>query len=246
MDTIDKGELLARSPVRTFKNSISGGLKAGEIGVIASPSGIGKTSVLVQIALDFLLCGKKVIHVSFTQHADYVTAWYEDIFAEFTRSENVADKRDLHEEAMKNRVHMNFNQGSHSVDMIRSSLRAMIKDGGFNAHALIMDGFNFNTMETDRLSTLHTFAEEMGLVVWASLSAANPEDYDDRGIPTVLLPTLDVVDVIITLNPKPAEIDLSVKKDHATFNPKVETVRLDPKTLLMQCPALKFGAFPHT
>ena len=47
-----KEELIQRSPVRIFMNSIRGGLGPGELGLIASPSGIGKTSVLVQIALD--------------------------------------------------------------------------------------------------------------------------------------------------------------------------------------------------
>jgi KaiC/GvpD/RAD55 family RecA-like ATPase len=75
-----KQELIQRSPVRIFEKSIHGGLGPGEVGIISSQSGIGKTSVLVQIALDKLLQTKKVIHVSFTQHTDYVLAWYEDIF----------------------------------------------------------------------------------------------------------------------------------------------------------------------
>ena len=84
-----KEELVRRSPVRVFMNSIKGGLKPGEMGLIASPSGIGKTSVLVQIALDKLLQEKKVIHISFTQHTDYVLAWYSDIFEEFVRRKNL-------------------------------------------------------------------------------------------------------------------------------------------------------------
>ncbi len=50
-----KEDLIQRSPVRVFEKSLRGGLQSGEIGVIASQSGIGKTSVLVQIALDKLL-----------------------------------------------------------------------------------------------------------------------------------------------------------------------------------------------
>ena len=60
-----KEELIQRSPVRVFMNSIHGGLRPGELGLIASPSGIGKTSVLVQIAMDKLLQDKKVIHISY-------------------------------------------------------------------------------------------------------------------------------------------------------------------------------------
>ena len=56
-----KEELIAKSPVRLLEKSIEGGLKAGNSGVIASRKGIGKTSVLVQLALDKLLQGEKVI-----------------------------------------------------------------------------------------------------------------------------------------------------------------------------------------
>ena len=84
-----KKELLQRSPVRAFEKAIDGGLGPGEIGIICAPPGLGKTSVLVQIALDKLLQDKKIIHISFTQHADYILSWYEDIFDEFIRKKNV-------------------------------------------------------------------------------------------------------------------------------------------------------------
>ena len=38
---MELNELVQRSPIRIFEQSINGGLKAGEIGVIASPNGCG-------------------------------------------------------------------------------------------------------------------------------------------------------------------------------------------------------------
>ncbi|MCL1814137.1 MAG: AAA family ATPase, partial [Treponema sp.] len=120
-----KAELISRSPVRIFEKSIHGGLKAGEIGIIAAPSGIGKTSVLVQLALDKLLQGEKVIHVSFTQHTDYVLSWYEDIFDEFTRKKNLDNAKEVKDELVKNRVLLNFNQDGVTGEQILKSLRAL-------------------------------------------------------------------------------------------------------------------------
>ena len=57
--------------------------------VITSRKGIGKTSVLVQLALDKLMQGKKVIHVSFTTHTSYVISWYENIFTELAKKRNL-------------------------------------------------------------------------------------------------------------------------------------------------------------
>ena len=161
-------ELIQRSPVRIFEQSIHGGLKAGEIGVLTSKAGIGKTSVLVQLALDKLLQGKKVIHVSFTQHTHYVLAWYEDIFCEFVSKKNVENAADVKNEVVKNRVLMNFNQDGISKKQILKSLRAMIIDGGFSADSVIIDGFDFSNANRECISNVKTFAEELGLSVWYS------------------------------------------------------------------------------
>jgi hypothetical protein len=229
-----KDELIARSPVRTFEKSIGGGLKAGETGLISSPSGIGKTSVLVQIALDYLLRDKKVIHVSFTKHADYVTGWYENIFAEFIKKKHLEGERDVKDEIVRNRVQMNFNQDGQSVDMILRSLRAMIKDGGFAAEALIVDGMDFAHITSDRLAQIKAFAKEVGLTVWYSCNVSAPDAYDKRGVPNVIAACLDDIDVVIVLEPLADHIKLSVSKDRGAFSPAVEPLKLDPKTLLMK------------
>jgi hypothetical protein len=229
-----KDELIARSPVRTFEKSIGGGLRAGETGLISSPSGIGKTSVLVQIALDYLLRDKKVIHVSFTKHADYVTSWYENIFAEFTKKKNLEGERDIKDELVKNRVHMNFNQDGQTVEMIIRSLRAMIKDGGFAAEALIVDGMDFARITPDRLSQIKAFAQEVGLTVWYSCTVSGQDAYDKRGIPQTIAGYLDAIDVVIVLEPLPDHIKLSVSKARGVFSPAGEPLKLDPKTLLMK------------
>jgi KaiC/GvpD/RAD55 family RecA-like ATPase len=168
-------------------NSIHGGIKNGELGVIASPSGIGKTSVLVQIALDKLLQGKKVIHVSFTQHTDYVLSWYEDIFDEFIQKKNLENREEVKNEIVKNRVLMKFNQEGTTVDQILKSLRALIKDGGFNAESVIIDGLDFAATGQAHIAAFKAFAVEMGISVWYSCTVAGGEPlYDKRNIPLAI------------------------------------------------------------
>lgn len=99
-----KQELIDRSPVRFFEKALNGGLKAGEIGVLASKKGVGKTSVLVQLGLDGLLQGKQVVHVSFDQHASYIMTWYEDIFSEISKKKRLEQAEDVKDELVRNRV----------------------------------------------------------------------------------------------------------------------------------------------
>jgi hypothetical protein len=235
-----KQELIQRSPVRIFEKSIHGGLKPGEIGIIASQSGLGKTSVLVQIALDKLLQTKKVIHVSFTQHTDYVLAWYEDIFNEFISKKNLENIREVKNELIKNRVLMNFNQDGLSGEQILRSLKAMIVDGGFAADALIVDGFHFSPGDRDRIAGVKQFAKDSNLLVWYSCTVPGEANspgaeglYDKRGIPRVVNEYADLLDVVVVLEPKPDHIELTVSKDRDTYNPEHMALRLDPKTLLI-------------
>jgi KaiC/GvpD/RAD55 family RecA-like ATPase len=229
-----KDELVQRSPVRIFEKSIHGGLKAGEIGIIASQSGIGKTSVLVQIALDKLLQAKKVIHVSFTQHTDYVLAWYEDIFNEFISRKNLENAAEVKNEVVKNRVLMNFNQDAMSAEQILKSLRAMIVEGGFKAEAIIIDGIDFSRIDRERLTMVKNFANELGLEIWYSCTVkGDGVQYDKQNIPYLVKDYLDIIEVIIVLEPKPDHIELTVSKDRDSRDTRAMAMRLDPKTLLI-------------
>jgi len=226
-----KDELIAQSPARTFEKTISGGLKAGEIAIISAPRGIGKTSVLVQIAIDKLLQDKKVIHISFTQEADYVISWYANIFDEFIKKKNVANPKELKEELVRNRILLNFNQEGVTTDIIRASLKSMIVDGGYKAEAIIIDGFDFSIASRERIATLKDFARELGFCVWYSCSV-NTGEYDKRSLPNVITPFEDCVDVVFVLEPKNDYISLNIVKNRTEYN-KQEPMRLDPKTLLL-------------
>jgi hypothetical protein len=226
-------EFIQRSPVRIFESSIKGGLKPGEIGIIASQNGIGKTSVLVQIALDKLLQNKKVIHLSFTQNTDYVLAWYENIFTEFIQRRNLENIGDIKDDLIKNRVLMHFNQEGVTGDQIIRSLRAMIVDGCFKAESLIVDGLDFSLTDPDRIVKVKQFAQDLGLSVWYSCNVKGSAPYDKRNIPLLIKDYEALIDVVIVLEPKPDHIAFSVSKDREVYNPEALALRLDPRTLLI-------------
>ncbi|MDD3671488.1 MAG: hypothetical protein PHR01_09445, partial [Sphaerochaetaceae bacterium] len=58
-------ELNALSPLRAFDQSLNGGLGKGNLGVLVSRHGIGKTACLVHLSTDKLFRNEHVIHVSF-------------------------------------------------------------------------------------------------------------------------------------------------------------------------------------
>ncbi|MCL2801910.1 MAG: hypothetical protein FWD28_09165 [Treponema sp.] len=226
-------ELIQRSPIRIFEQSINGGLKPGEIGVIASPRGVGKTSVLVQIALDKLLQGKKVIHVSFSQQTQHILVWYEDIFSEFIQKKNLENADEIKNDLVKNRVLMNFNQDGITIEQIIKSLRAMTIEGGFKADSIIIDGFDFSRTDKENMEAVKTFATELGVSVWYSCSVGNENEYDKENIPVVLGNFAGSMDVVIVLQPKSDHVELSISKDRDSIISKSMAMKLDPKTLLI-------------
>jgi hypothetical protein len=164
-----------------------------------------------------------------------VLAWYEDIFNEFISRKNLENAADVKNEAVKNRVLMNFNQDGMSIDQILRGLRALIVEGGFSAESIIIDGFDFSRADRDRIDNVKAFAAEMGISIWYSCSVNDEgEQYDKENVPVLLKDFVDHIDVIIVLDPKPDHVELTISRDRGSSNTaKSMAMRLDPKTLLI-------------
>ncbi|MDP2914476.1 MAG: hypothetical protein Q8O91_03375 [Candidatus Aminicenantes bacterium] len=231
-----KTELIKRSPLRVLEKSIHGGLGSGNIGVLASPKGVGKTACLVHIATDKLFQGKPIIHVSYSSRVDYIITWYEDIFKEIAKNRKLKDAVDVHDEIIKNRVIMNFKQEGSRTEQVLRSVEAMITFGKFAADAIIVDGYDFTRSACEDLEKFKEFARKLGLEVWfsASLKETGGPLYDGSGIPVVLNPLCAAIDVLITLHARGDHVEIEVVKDHEHPAPGVLPIKLDPKTLLIQ------------
>jgi len=227
-----KKELIRRSPLRILEKSIKEPLKKGDIIVLASPKGIGKTGCLVHIATDSLLQSKHVIHVSFSVRTDHIISWYEDIFKQLSKKLN--QSMEVHDEIIRNRVIMNFNQEGLKTTQILRSIEAMIRDGNFAAEQVIIDGYDFYKATPDDLRLIKDFARDLGVMVWFS-ATVRPENEKiwDRNMPPSLKPFEEQIDVLITLGEVEGEIVLRLVKDHSTYPQEDLSVRLDPKTLMI-------------
>lgn len=227
-------ELIKRSPLRILEKSIHGGVGEGNIGVIASRKGTGKTACLVHIATDQLFQEKHVIHVSFAGRTDHIISWYEDIFAEIARKRELEDAMEVHDELIKRRVVMNFSQAGISAEQFLKSIRAMIDDGHFAADTIVIDGYNFEKGEPASLLAIKEFAAELNLTIWfsASVHREDPRTNDD-GVPLILCPYIDSIAVLVTMQPTEDHIKLNLVKDHDRYVQEDLHLMLDPKSLLI-------------
>ena len=227
-----KAELIKRSPLRILEKTTHGGLGKGNIGVVAARKGTGKTAFLVHLATDQLFQGRHVIHVSYAGKTDHIIDWYEDIFEEIADRYRLDGQREAHDEAVKNRVIMNFNQAAVSASQVTHSLRAMIREGHFDADLAVVDGYDFSKGTPEEIEQFRVFAREMGLEIW--ISATLPQDEEiPAGVPPLLSRYTQVVAIVVLLRPHANHLRLEVVKDHDHEVKELLHLELDPKILLI-------------
>ena len=221
-----KQTLIDRSPVRFFDQATNGGLKAGEMGILTSKKGLGKTAVLVQIGLDMLLQEKQVVHVSFNQHTNAIITWYEDIFWEMAKKKNLKNPEEIKDSLISKRIILNFNQNTVSAVQIVNTLKALLS-GGIPTACLIIDGLNFSKVKAEDIKALKDYAAEAGFFIWAT---CNCEDEDPCTVMDSA--TAEQINTIVYLEQKSDTIDMKVLKMHSA-PVKGINLKLDTKTLLM-------------
>ena len=222
---MEKKELLDLSPIRYFDKVVEDGLKAGELGLITSKKGLGKTSLLVQFGMDALISDKPLVHVSFDQHSSNVISWYSSVFSEIAKKKNISNVSELRDEIMRERTILNFNQESFSLPKVINTIGAL-KTGGINVQALVIDGLDLDKISTSDIASVADFAKQDKITVWFSDTKESDKLLDSAR--SDIIPYFAIVAHIESIS---GNIKLNVLKDHAKEN--VGSVNLDSKTMLM-------------
>lgn len=233
---MDIKELNSVSPLRIFEESINGGLGRGNLGVIVSRHGVGKTACLVHLATDKLFKGESVIHVSFSGNVEHVINWYKEVFREIAEMQSLDDATLVYNSILANRVVMNFSQENVPVDKVLSSLESLISQGSFKADCILFDGYKLTVADEDEIIKIKEFARKMNLEVWFSVSPVRPDVvYDDNGVPNTLVKYYDLIDVLVALkyDEKIDKVVMTVVRAHHANVPKPMKVNLDPRTMLI-------------
>lgn len=221
-----KQELYERSPIRAFDQVTGGGLKAGELGLVTSKKGLGKTSVLVQFGMDTLLNGKQLVHVSFDQHSENVISWYDGIFNEISKKKSLSNAAEVKEQIVKNRTILNFSQDNFNLEKVVNTLNAL-KAGGIAVAGAVIDNVDFAKAKESDIQAVSIWAKATKAKVWIS-STSESDALKDQA-PKSVLPYFTMV---IHLSSKGPATQVQILK-----NGKCEetdsSLRLDSKTLLI-------------
>lgn len=220
-----KDELFERSPIRCFEKA-TGGLQSGQLGLITSKKGLGKTSVLVQFGVDTLLQDKQVVHVSFDQQSANVITWYQDIFTEIAKKKNISNVSELVTELVRKRIILNFHQDAMALSHIVTTLEALAQ-GGIQASCLVVDGVELTKLKAEDVQAIADYAQKSGVAVWFSASS----DADDLA-GTLAADLQDKFQSVVRLEAKTDVIELMILK-MGSEGARSSGLKLDSKTLLI-------------
>ena len=226
-------ELNERSPLRVLEQSIHGGLGRGNIGVIVARHGVGKTAFLVGVALDDLMRGRSVLHVSMEQPADRVRTYYDEIFAELCHSERLDDVWRVHMDLERHRRIHSYLGGTFTMQKFRDAVGFMKQHGAFAPDAVVVDGFEFGDASAEDMVALRELARELDAEMWMSAVTTREAARNERGVPEPVAHLEGAIDVILSMAHDGKTVHVGLHKDHENPNVSELKLALDPTTLLL-------------
>ena len=152
--------LNARSPLRLLEKGLHGGLGIGNIGVLLAGHGMGKTSVLVCMALDELLRGGSVLHVTLDQTVSHVRTYYDTVFESLAASTHLEDAAVTHAEIDRRRSIRAYSPATFRCAKLRDAVKVE-SEGGAKPTLILLEGIELEPFERDELLDLRALAGEL-------------------------------------------------------------------------------------
>jgi hypothetical protein len=228
-----KNDLILRNPLRLLEASDTEILAPGAFGAVLARAGVGKTALIVQIALNTLLRQKNVLHISLNEPVGKVTLWYQEVFERLAQQYQVPQIDQLWDVILPHRLIMTFQVERFSAPKLEERLTDLTTQNIFIPHMIIIDGLPFDAKVRNELQSLKSLAARQGLPVWFTITTHRHEAPAEDGLPVQFSPVQDLFDSAILLQPGDSAIHLNVLKGHKT-SPEDTLLTLDPATMLLQ------------
>jgi len=228
-------EFNQRSAMRVFERSIHGGLGKGNLGVVMSRAGVGKTAFMIGIALDDLMREHKVLHVNLNDSAEKVREFYDEVFHDLAESAKIENRAAVHLGVERHRMIVSY-ANSFSMEKLRASLGMLKEQMHFEPEVVMLDGYpNFQEASEDQLKELKELAVNLNAEVWLQVQTHRQGDNNDaRGVPDFVARFEEYLSVIVNLEPMSDHVKLAILKDHDNQDIADLHIQLDPRTLLLK------------
>jgi len=227
---------MQRSPVRVFERATGGGLGRGHFGVVLSRPGVGKTAFLIGLALDALLHGRKVLHISTQESAERLRDFYDQIFQALADQLQLEERSQKLLEVERNRHILVYNRKLFTLEKLEQSVGFLRQAAGFVPSFVIMDGTpRFEQTEPWEVEGVLRLAREWDAEVWtASHTHREGQALDARGVPQAVARYDAALSLIVMLDSYQEHVRVRILKDRDRAEIPAVHLELDPHTLLLR------------
>ncbi len=229
-----KNDLMMRNPLRLLEGDRDEILFPGQFGAVLARPGVGKTALMVQLALDTLLRGRNVLHISLKEPIGKVTLWYKQVFKLLAAEYKEPQAGRLWETLLPHRFIMTFKVEGFSVPKLSERLTDLTAQSIFTPHVMLIDGLPFDTHMGPTLQELKQLAASLGVSVWFTITTHRDDKPDSNGFPPQFSNVQENFELALALSPSKDTIGVDIIKGDFKGKPGLF---LDPRTLLIAtCP----------
>ena len=228
-----KKDLILRHPLRALGYENDDILSEGGMGAVLARAGVGKTALLVQLALNTMLRGKNVLHVSLNDPVGKVVLWYEELFHHLAEQEHIDRMKILWEDILNKRFILTFKVEGFSVPRLQERLNDLIEQGIFRPDTIIIDGFKFHEEKRNDLAQLKAMVEKHAMRLWMTVPIHRHEEEGREGMPLPILHVENLFEVAFLMETEKGETHIrALKSPVSADNP--DEVILDPSSMLIK------------
>jgi KaiC/GvpD/RAD55 family RecA-like ATPase len=224
--------LVNQNPLRVLK---LGTESSKQMGLVMARAGVGKTALLVQIALESILRGKRVIHVSIGESIEKTRTWYDDILQFILQEYSVTRPHELIDLVKQHRMILTFKESAFSRPKLEERLKDLVQQDIFRPDCLVVDGFDFESSDRPALIDIKELMEKMNILSWFS-AVIHREDQrvSGAGIPAPCHEIDDLFENVILLKPEKNNIQLDIVKSSGGLENVAGSLMLDPTTMMIR------------
>lgn len=167
-------DLDERNPVRALTQYLGGPLEPGQVAVISARPGVGKSQLLVHLALDRLLRDVNVLHVALEETVEHVRTHYDQVFraapsfAGRTGRSRASDRAAALVSAERHRMIHTWYGRQFTVDALERSLDLLGEMASFQPSLVVIDGVSRDDA-AEVVERLAALAADRSLAIWVAL-----------------------------------------------------------------------------
>jgi hypothetical protein len=228
-----KKDLILRNPLRLMGHETDDILSPGGFGAILARAGVGKTALLVQLALNSLLRDRNVLHISLGDPVKKVCLWYEEVFRNIATHYKVSQMDQLWEAILPYRFIMTFNVEDFSVTKLEERIADLTEQDIFMPQMVLIDGYPFEGAVSEPLAELKALTRTNSYRTWFAVRTHRHENPAPDGFAPVFSPVESLFEVALQLQPQDNGIYIQALKG-GNAGDKAPRLFLDPATMLIQ------------